>query len=102
MFFNIIERAMFIIDDKGILRQITINDRPVGRNVSEAHRLIKEIQHADKLHEISPKSSFPEGKKKQNYLWSTICLFLIVISSNIHKSRSLLFSEKSLLCELIE
>jgi len=75
MFFNIIERAMFIIDDKGILRQITINDRPVGRNVSEAYRLIKEIQHADKLHEISPKSSFPEGKKKQNYLWSTIYLF---------------------------
>ncbi len=66
---------MFIIDDKGILRQITINDRPVGRSVSEACRLIKEIQHVDKLHESTPTTGFTEGKKKQKYAWRSICLF---------------------------
>lgn len=27
--------GLFIIDDKGVLRQITINDLPVGRSVDE-------------------------------------------------------------------
>lgn len=55
---------MFIIDDKGILRQITINDRNVGRDVRETRRLIRCIQHAEKLREGATKSSFTEGKKK--------------------------------------
>jgi alkyl hydroperoxide reductase subunit AhpC len=62
------DRALFIIDDKGILRQITINDRPVGRSVSEACRLINEIQHADKLHESTSTGGFPEGKKNKKYV----------------------------------
>jgi alkyl hydroperoxide reductase subunit AhpC len=37
-------RGLFIIDDKGKLRQITINDLPVGRNVDEALRLIQAFQ----------------------------------------------------------
>ena len=40
---------MFIIDDKSILRQITVNDYQVGRNVSEVFRLINAMQHEDKL-----------------------------------------------------
>jgi peroxiredoxin 2/4 len=31
-------RGLFIIDAKGILRQITMNDLPVGRNVDETLR----------------------------------------------------------------
>lgn len=53
-------RAMFIIDDKGILRQITINDHHVGRNVTEADRLIRTIQHAEKLRESTPANGFVE------------------------------------------
>ena len=34
-------RGSFLIDPNGILRQITINDLPVGRSVDEALRLIK-------------------------------------------------------------
>lgn len=37
-------RGLFIIDDKGILRQITINDLPVGRSVDEAIRLVQAFQ----------------------------------------------------------
>ncbi|CAM4877213.1 unnamed protein product [Rotaria socialis] len=53
-------RAMFIIDDSGILRQITINDYSVGRNVLETQRLIAAIQESNKLHKNSTKSDFPE------------------------------------------
>ncbi len=53
---------MFIIDDKGILRQITINDRPVGRNVFEARRLIKLLQHAERVRQSTPTNGFVEGK----------------------------------------
>ena len=34
-------RATYIIDDKGILRQKTINDLPVGRNIDEILRLVQ-------------------------------------------------------------
>lgn len=37
-------RGLFIIDPKGILRQITVNDLPVGRSVDETIRLIKAFQ----------------------------------------------------------
>lgn len=39
---------MFIIDEKGRLRQITINDLPVGRSVDETLRLVQALQFTDK------------------------------------------------------
>lgn len=41
-------RGLFIIDPKGILRQITINDLPVGRSVEETLRLVQAFQFTDK------------------------------------------------------
>ena len=41
-------RGLFIIDDKGNLRQITINDLPVGRSVEETLRLVQAFQFTDK------------------------------------------------------
>ena len=40
-------RGLFIIDGKGIVRQITMNDLPVGRSVDETIRLIQAFQHSD-------------------------------------------------------
>lgn len=40
-----------MIDDKGLLRQITINDLPVGRSVDETLRLVQAFQHTDKYGE---------------------------------------------------
>ena len=37
-------RGLFIIDPQGVLRQITVNDLPVGRSVDETIRLIKAFQ----------------------------------------------------------
>ncbi|GAB1288787.1 Peroxiredoxin-1 [Apodemus speciosus] len=47
-------RGLFIIDDKGILRQITINDLPVGRSVDEILRLVQAFQFTDKHGEVCP------------------------------------------------
>lgn len=47
-------RGLFIIDDKGILRQITINDFPVGRSVDETLRLVQAFQFVDKHGEVCP------------------------------------------------
>lgn len=40
-------RGLFIIDGKGNLRQITINDLPVGRSVDETLRLVQAFQYTD-------------------------------------------------------
>lgn len=40
-------RGLFIIDDKQRLRQITVNDLPVGRSVDETLRLVQAFQYTD-------------------------------------------------------
>ncbi|EIW77657.1 thioredoxin-like protein [Coniophora puteana RWD-64-598 SS2] len=47
-------RGLFIIDPKGILRQVTINDLPVGRSVDEVIRLVEAFQFADEHGEVCP------------------------------------------------
>ncbi|KAK6031700.1 antioxidant, AhpC/TSA family [Ostertagia ostertagi] len=46
--------GLFIIDPKGILRQITVNDLPVGRSVDETLRLVQAFQYVDKHGEVCP------------------------------------------------
>ncbi|KAK7464971.1 cTPxI [Stygiomarasmius scandens] len=53
-------RGLFIIDPKGTLRQITVNDLPVGRSVSETIRLVKAFQFTDKHGEVCP-ANWSEG-----------------------------------------
>jgi peroxiredoxin (alkyl hydroperoxide reductase subunit C) len=40
-------RGLFIIDVNGVLRQITVNDLPVGRSVDETLRLVQAFQFTD-------------------------------------------------------
>jgi peroxiredoxin 1 len=47
-------RGLFIIDDKGNLRQMTINDLPVGRSVDETLRLVQAFQFHAKHGEVCP------------------------------------------------
>jgi len=47
-------RGLFIIDDKQIVRQVTINDLPVGRSVDETLRLVQAFQFTDKHGEVCP------------------------------------------------
>lgn len=47
-------RATYIIDDKGIVRHISLNDRAVGRSVDEILRLIDAFQYTSKYGEVCP------------------------------------------------
>lgn len=55
-------RGLFIIDSKGVLRQITINDLPVGRSVDETLRLVQAFQFTDEHGEVCP-AGWKPGKK---------------------------------------
>eukprot|EP00117_Sycon_ciliatum_P038393 scpid69360/ scgid28540/ Peroxiredoxin-4; Antioxidant enzyme AOE372; Peroxiredoxin IV; Thioredoxin peroxidase AO372; Thioredoxin-dependent peroxide reductase A0372 len=65
-------RGLFIIDNHGVLRQITMNDLPVGRSVDETIRLIQAFRYTDEHGEVCPAGwkpgaativPDPEGKK---------------------------------------
>ena len=45
-------RGLFIIDQKQNLRQITVNDLPVGRSVDETIRLVQAFQFTDENGEV--------------------------------------------------
>ncbi|KAI3390077.1 hypothetical protein SNEBB_004439 [Seison nebaliae] len=55
-------RGLFIIDDKGVVRQITVNDLPVGRCVNETLRLVQAFQFTDRNGEVCP-ANWQPGKK---------------------------------------
>lgn len=47
-------RGLFIIDGRGVLRQSTVNDLPVGRSVDETLRLLQAFQYTDAHGEVCP------------------------------------------------
>lgn len=72
-------RGLFIIDAKGILRQITMNDLPVGRSVDETLRLIQAFQYTDQHGEVCPANwkpglpaIIPDPEEKLKYFNSLI------------------------------
>lgn len=54
-------RATYIIDKEGVLRQMSMNDLPVGRNVDEVLRMVKAFQYTDEHGEVCP-SGWEPGK----------------------------------------
>lgn len=67
-------RGLFIIDQRGILRQITMNDLPVGRSVDETIRLVQAFQYTDSHGEVCPAgwkpgsdTIVPNPKEKTKY-----------------------------------
>lgn len=67
-------RGLFIIDKSQNLRQITMNDLPVGRNVDETLRLVQAFQFTDEHGEVCPanwkpgqKTMVADPKKSQEY-----------------------------------
>uniref|UniRef100_A0A1A9UGH7 thioredoxin-dependent peroxiredoxin n=1 Tax=Glossina austeni TaxID=7395 RepID=A0A1A9UGH7_GLOAU len=59
---GILFRGLFIIDKNQILRQITINDLPVGRSVDETLRLVQAFQFTDEHGEVCP-ANWKAGQK---------------------------------------
>ncbi|UYV70606.1 PRDX1 [Cordylochernes scorpioides] len=70
-------RGLFIVDSKGILRQVTINDLPVGRSVDETLRLVQAFQFTDQHGEVCPanwrpgkETMVPDPTKSKDYFKS--------------------------------
>lgn len=55
-------RGLFIIDGKGVLRQFSVNDLPIGRSVDETLRLVRALQFVDKHGEVCPANWQPDSK----------------------------------------
>ena len=55
-------RGAFLIDKKGIVRQQTINDLPLGRNVDEFLRLLEALQFTEEHGEVCP-ANWRKGDK---------------------------------------
>lgn len=47
-------RGTFIIDKKMVIRHITMNDLPIGRNIDEILRIIDAIEFSDKHGQVCP------------------------------------------------
>ncbi|HEY2784136.1 MAG TPA: peroxiredoxin [Fimbriiglobus sp.] len=58
-------RGLFVIDKSGILRHVTINDLPLGRNVDEVLRVIDALQHFETNGEVCP-AGWTKGKDAIN------------------------------------
>ncbi|XP_035675027.1 peroxiredoxin-like [Branchiostoma floridae] len=54
-------RGLFIIDPRGIIRHMSVNDLPVGRSVDETIRLIQAFQFVEKHGEVCPAGWQPGG-----------------------------------------
>ena len=55
-------RGAFLIDREGVVRQQTINDLPLGRNVTEFVRLLEALQFTEEHGEVCP-ANWQKGDK---------------------------------------
>lgn len=55
-------RGLFLIDREGIIRHMTINDLPLGRNVDETLRIIDALQFIENAGEVCP-ANWKRGDK---------------------------------------
>ncbi len=55
-------RGLFIIDKKGAVRHLLVNDLPLGRNVDEAVRMVDAIQFSEENGEVCP-ANWTKGKE---------------------------------------
>ncbi|XP_067142489.1 peroxiredoxin 2-like [Centruroides vittatus] len=65
---GIVYRALFVIDDRGRIRQSIINDMDVGRSVNETLRSVRACQQVDRNGEECPMDSElvePKSKRKR-------------------------------------
>jgi peroxiredoxin (alkyl hydroperoxide reductase subunit C) len=54
-------RGLFLIDENGVLRHITVNDLPLGRNVEEVLRVVDALDFHTQNGEVCP-ANWQEGK----------------------------------------
>ena len=62
---NVSYRATYIIDEEGVVQHESINNMPLGRNVSEFLRIIDALTHVQEKGEVCP-ANWEEGKDAMN------------------------------------
>jgi len=55
-------RGTFLIDKQGVVRHAVVNDLPLGRNIDDALRMVKALQHFEKHGEVCP-ANCTEGQE---------------------------------------
>ena len=55
-------RGLFIVNEKGILKHITVNDLPLGRNVEEVLLVLDAVDFTEKHGEVCP-ANWKKGEK---------------------------------------
>lgn len=68
-------RGLFLIDKQGIVRHQLVNDLPLGRNVSEALRVVDALQHNEKHGEVCP-ANWTEGAEAINANKESVSAYL--------------------------
>jgi len=52
-------RGLFLIDKQGVVRHQVVNDKPLGRNIEEALRLVDALQFTEEHGEVCPANWHP-------------------------------------------
>ena len=60
-------RAVFIVDDKGILRLIMYYPQEIGRNIDEIVRAVKALQHSDS-NKVAMPANWPNNELIQDHV----------------------------------
>ncbi|GAA4840044.1 peroxiredoxin [Algivirga pacifica] len=55
-------RGTFVIDKKGLIRHMYINDLPLGRNIDDTLRIVEALQYTEEHGEVCP-ANWEEGKE---------------------------------------
>ena len=58
-------RGLFLIDRDGIVRHQLVNDRPLGRSIDEAIRMVEALQHFESRGETCPANWQPDPQHEQ-------------------------------------
>jgi peroxiredoxin 2/4 len=68
-------RGTFLIDKKGIIRHMLVNDLPLGRSIDETLRMVDALQHHEKHGEVCP-ANWEEGKEAMNATRESVAEYL--------------------------
>lgn len=74
-------RALFLIDQKGIVRHHVVNDMPLGRSVTETLRMVDALQHTEKHGEVCP-ADWRKGEKALQTNSDSVADYLTETSSH--------------------
>jgi peroxiredoxin (alkyl hydroperoxide reductase subunit C) len=68
-------RGLFLIDREGIVRHQLVNDKPLGRSVEEAIRLVDALQYSEEHGEVCP-ANWKKGDKALKETQDSIATYL--------------------------